>query len=287
MKAFTLLLLRLCTGLYLIAWGAVKFVHPERAIEISNRFYGSDFNNPVVQLAFGVVAGVIGIFVILGFLRRFSYSVQAVILGVSAAAVGKALFQPLISDFHVVLLIDAATGFVPSLTLFIASLIPFAFWKYDFVALDLDEIGDVEKRKMKAAQAAPVAAAAATTVVDASEGHAEVASEAVEEAAVEEVQEAPAESAHPEPMVEAHAGPAPAAPEPVVEEAVVEEPVAEMHVAEEPVEETWVVEAHSASDEVAEAHDEETSEHEEHDGKPEAELAGHAAEHREALVAAH
>lgn len=250
MKAVALLALRLCTGLYLIAWGAVKFVHPERAIEISNRFYGSDFNNPVVQLAFGVVAGVIGIFVILGFLRRFSYSVQAVILGVSAAAVGKALFQPLISDFHVVLLIDAATGFVPAFALFIAALLPFAFWKDDLVALDLDEIGDIEKRKMKAAPAAPVAAAA--TGFDASGEHAE--------AAVEEAQDAaPADLA---PAVEAHAEAVPADPEPVVEE-----PVAEAHVVE-----ASAVEAPA---------------HEDQAGEPEAEQAVPAAEHREALAAVH
>ncbi|HEX7775482.1 MAG TPA: hypothetical protein VF449_03030 [Parvibaculum sp.] len=44
MKAATLLVLRLCTGLYLMAWGAVKFVSPDRAIEISDKFYGGRGN---------------------------------------------------------------------------------------------------------------------------------------------------------------------------------------------------------------------------------------------------
>lgn len=264
MKAVTLLALRLCTGLYLLAWGAVKFANPERAIDISDKFYGGQFNNPVAQLALGAVAGVIGIFVILGFLRAFSYAAQAVILGFSAAAVGKSVFQPLVGHFEVTALIDAATVFVPSLAFFAVSLLPFVFWKEDFVALDLDEIGDLEKRN--APEAAPAMAAAASAAEAHAEEHAPheaqheehvAAGEAhADEATVEEAHEAEGEPvhdepAHDEPAAEAHAEAAHAEPEPVAEAPAQEAPSEDMHAAE-----PEVAEAHDDGHEVhGEAHE--------------------------------
>jgi hypothetical protein len=261
MKAVTLLALRLCTGLYLLAWGALKFSSPEQAIEISDRFYGGQFSNPVGQLAFGTVAGVIGIFVILGFLRAFSYSAQTLFLGVGAAAVGTSVFKPLLSNFDAAAFVDAATVFVPCLTMFLISLVPFVFWREDFIALDLDQIGDLERRG--ASKAEPVVAAVPTleAATEEDHGHGEPAFEPEAAPAPEVVEEAAAmEEEHPaaEEAMEDHAEAVEAEPEhaeaeahaEAVEEAAGhhdpahEEPVAEMaEAAEEPV--APEVEAHA------------------------------------------
>jgi hypothetical protein len=297
MKAVTLLALRLCTGLYLVAWGAFKFASPERAVEISDKIYGGQFSNPVGQLALGAAAGVIGIFVILGFLRAFSYSAQAVILGFGAAAVGKAVFQPLIGNFDAVALIDAATVFLPSFTLFLLSLVPFVFWREDFVALDLDQIGDLEKRHGSpkaepAIAAAPTVEALAEDVRSEPEAEPEPEVEAVEVAPVEEeaaveahavevvehaAQDAEAHNAVHD--VEAHAAEAVDAEfhgETAAEEIAAEEPAAEAAAP---------VEAHEPHGEEEPA---EEAVHDDEGGEADPELVAHAAqvaEHHETRVA--
>jgi hypothetical protein len=133
MKAFALFLFRLATAAYLVAWAVVKLVSTERAIEISKTFYFGYFDDPIVQHGLGALAAVLGIFVALGFLRAFAYPVQALVLAVAAAAVGKAVVAPPVDLANG---IEAATLLLPTLGVFFVSLAPLVWWKDDFLSLD-------------------------------------------------------------------------------------------------------------------------------------------------------
>lgn len=183
MKAFALFLLRLATGSYLVAWALVKLVSPERAIGISDKFYLGYFSTPAIQQGLGALAAVFGIFVALGFWRILSYPVQALALGLAAAAVAKGV---IVTPVDLVNGIEAATLLLPTLAVFLLSVVPLVWWKDDFLTLDrfIDwRLADLSRESSYgAALAAPVAAAA----VEAESVEAEsVEVEAVEAKAVE------------------------------------------------------------------------------------------------------
>ncbi len=204
MKALTSLLFRLATGLYLLAWSVVKLQSTERAVEISDKLYLGQLNAPVVQHALGALGGVLAIFVVLGFLGRFSYSVQALALAVGAAALVRTTAVP--ADLAAG--IDAATVLLPYAALVLAALAPLVWKKDDVVSLD-SLLAWVEGRLAKderAGIAAPAVAVAAVTAAHEEAPAAEAHAPATEEvhAAAPAEEPAPSEAAHAE---EAQDGP--------------------------------------------------------------------------------
>lgn len=203
MKAVALFLLRIVTGLYLLAWSAVKLTNTAQSIEISGKLYFGLLDNPVLQHALGALGGVLGLFVILGFLRSFSYLVQALVLALGVGALAKTFAAPA----DVASGVEAAIALTPYLALFVAGLVPLLAKADDILSLD-SFLAWAERRLARDEMAVPAVTAATAA-----------AAIAVEETALA----------------------APADEEPAYEEPVAEEPAAHEAAIEEPVEE--IVEA--------------------------------------------
>ncbi|MBA4163252.1 MAG: hypothetical protein C0510_01255 [Erythrobacter sp.] len=134
MKAQSLLLLRIGTGLLLVIWGAIRLASPETGTGVSMKYYSGFAAAEVVQLAWGGILLVVGVLTVLGLFRRFVYPAQAVILVSGAFSIWKYLLDPL-----GLWLLDRETSqvlFFPSLAVAAATLVLIAFREDDRLAID-------------------------------------------------------------------------------------------------------------------------------------------------------
>ena len=239
MKAFVLFFVRLVTGLTLVAYSASKVLDTPAAIDVSDKLYMGYASTPVAQHGLAALGAVLGIFVILGFLRGFSYGVQFVVFLAGAAA---------LTRVSVVLPLDLESGvasaivLLPSFALIALSLVLLEWLDDDFFALDRF----IDWRKSDLAQDAVHAAALKAPVAAAT------------------VHEAQAEPAHEEPAHDDHGHDAHAhAEEAVHEEPAHEEPAHEDHGHAEAAHEPHGEEPHAAHAEAS--HDDHGHEEPAHD----------------------
>lgn len=139
MKAISLLLLRISTGLLLIIWGHLRTQNPKSGIGLSEKYYNGLLNQEGLQAILGYAEIALGAFIILGLLRIIVYPVQALVLGAGAFFIWKHILNPIVSPFGVQLFEEGQRGnllFFPSLTVFFATLILLAFREYDAIAVD-------------------------------------------------------------------------------------------------------------------------------------------------------
>lgn len=132
MKAITLLLTRISTGLLLILWGAIKLGAPEKAKGVSDKFYEGLVSGETVIFAMGASQVLIGLLVCLGLFRKYTYPAQAIILGVGLLVIWQYILDPLglyLADGPIPL-------FFPSTTVFFATLVMLAFKADDSLSLD-------------------------------------------------------------------------------------------------------------------------------------------------------
>ncbi len=134
MKAYSLLFLRVSTGLLLVLWGVVRLAAPDQGAGVSEKYYAGVGAAGGIQLGWGTALVVIGLLCILGLFRRYSYPAQAVVLVTGAVSIWKYLLDP----FGVWLLTPATSQilFFPSLALAAATLVLIAFRADDRIALD-------------------------------------------------------------------------------------------------------------------------------------------------------
>jgi len=132
MKAITLLLLRLSTGVYLILWGLMKLRAKDMAVGVSEKYYNGLLSADIVNYAVGGLEVLVGVLVVLGLMRSIAYAGQVVFYLIGAAAIIKNLIDP----FGLYLAESAKLTFFPSWTLLFASLIIIAFKEYDEYSLD-------------------------------------------------------------------------------------------------------------------------------------------------------
>jgi len=134
MKALTLLLLRISTGLLLVMWGFIKVGAPARAIGVSDKYYSGLISAEGIQTGLGGAEIVLGVLVCLGLLRKIVYPVQAIVLFLGVAFIWNHIADPL----GLYLFAEGGNNplFFPSLCVFFASLIPLAFKDYDSLSLD-------------------------------------------------------------------------------------------------------------------------------------------------------
>jgi len=132
MKALTLLLLRLSTGIYLILWGLVKLVAQSTAVAVSDKYYFGLLNADLVNYGIGGIEILTGVLVILGLFRGISYAVQAVFYLIGLLAIAPYIIDP----FGAYLVEQAKLTFFPSTTLLFASLIVIAFKEFDTMSVD-------------------------------------------------------------------------------------------------------------------------------------------------------
>lgn len=132
MKALTLLLLRLSTGIYLILWGLIKLQAKDMAVGVSDKYYGGVLSSDLLNYGVGVVEVVVGLLVVLGLMRSIAYAGQVVFYFIGAAAIIANLIDP----FGLFLAAGPKLTFFPSWTLLFASLIIIAFKEYDTYSID-------------------------------------------------------------------------------------------------------------------------------------------------------
>ena len=136
MKALTLFLLRLSTGMLMVWWGLGRAVFNKNlGTSLSDRYYGGILNGQDIQVALGWAEVALGVVVILGFMRTISYSLQVLVLGGGALFIWKHLADP----FGRYLFADGERAnllFFPSTTVAFATLVLLAFKEYDTLSLD-------------------------------------------------------------------------------------------------------------------------------------------------------
>ncbi len=135
MKAASLLFLRISTGVLIILWGLVKLRAPEKAVHISDKYYGGTFSYEMLQMPWGLFQVAVGVLVILGLFRRYVYPLQALILCLGALVIWKYLLDPF--GMYLLTQEDAQPLFFPSLCLAAATLVIWAFRDEDRLSLDV------------------------------------------------------------------------------------------------------------------------------------------------------
>jgi len=134
MKAISLLLLRISTGLLLLIWGIVRLGAPEVGAHVSNKYYGGLGQAATIQMIWGVALVIVGLLCIVGLWRRYSYPAQAVILVVGALSIWKYLLDPL--GLYLLTRETSQILFFPSLGMAAATLVLLAFRDEDRLSLD-------------------------------------------------------------------------------------------------------------------------------------------------------
>ncbi|PHS35744.1 MAG: hypothetical protein COA91_12880 [Robiginitomaculum sp.] len=135
MKSFTLLLLRLSTGLLLVIWGLVKINAADTAIGISDKYYGGILSAEALQMPLGIAQVILGLLVCVGLLRKFVLPVQAVVLGLGLAAIWQYIADPM--GLYILDEKSRNVLFFPSLSVFAATLAQLAFKQDDTWSLDV------------------------------------------------------------------------------------------------------------------------------------------------------
>lgn len=134
MKAYSLLFLRISTGLLLVVWGIVRVAKPDVGAHVSDKYYSGLGAAHAIQQVWGAILLLIGALVILGLWRRYSYAAQAIVLVTGALSIWKYLLDPL-----GLWLLDRASSqilFFPSLGMAAATLVLLAFREEDRLSLD-------------------------------------------------------------------------------------------------------------------------------------------------------
>lgn len=132
MKAWTLAGLRVTLGWLMLLWGIDKITNVEHAIRVSEAFYGGLLSGPTLWQALGVAQVALGLLIVVGLFRRFTYPVLLAITGVTLLAVWKSILDPfgfVVEGGNIL--------FFPSSTIFLAGLAVMAFREEDALSLDV------------------------------------------------------------------------------------------------------------------------------------------------------
>ena len=131
-RDFSILMLRVSIGLLLVFWGLDKLVNTEHAVAVSDKFYLGLFSQAMLLKIFGVVETIIGVIIVLGIWRKYTYPLMILMNTVSAIGVWKSIIDPwgwYLQGTNVL--------FYPSLIILAGSLVLLAFMEFDNVALDV------------------------------------------------------------------------------------------------------------------------------------------------------
>jgi uncharacterized membrane protein YphA (DoxX/SURF4 family) len=134
LKPWSLLLLRIGTGLLLMLWGSLRLIAPQAGPGLANKYYSGLLNIEAAQLAFGAIEVGIGALVILGLFRRVVYPLQALILVPGTLLLWRYLLDPL--GLYLMSKEDSQILFFPSITVAAACLVLLAFRDEDWISID-------------------------------------------------------------------------------------------------------------------------------------------------------
>jgi uncharacterized membrane protein YphA (DoxX/SURF4 family) len=136
MKAWSLFLLRITTGWLLVLWGLDKLVNVDHSVRVADAFYFGIGSQTLVLSIFGVLEVLLGVMVVIGFMRRVAYPVSVLVLGMTAIGVWKSILDPwgwFMEGTQVL--------FYPSAIVFAAALVLWGFVDDDALSLDAKRAG--------------------------------------------------------------------------------------------------------------------------------------------------
>ena len=131
MKAISLLLLRLSTGIYLVLWGIRKF-DAEGAARMSDNYYGGLVSDATLNIGIGSAQVLLGLIVVLGLFRAYAYLGQLAWYAIGVLPIIAFLLDPL----ALYLVEQGRLTWFPSWTLLFASLVLVVFKESDTITLD-------------------------------------------------------------------------------------------------------------------------------------------------------
>jgi len=131
MKAKVLLLLRISIGWLLVLWGIDKIVHVEHAAAVFEHFYLGAVSAALILNILGAAEVLIGLGVVVGWMRRWTYPVTILLTAVSLLSVWKSILDPWGWKFD-----GTNILLYPSLIIFAGALVLWAFRDDDPFALD-------------------------------------------------------------------------------------------------------------------------------------------------------
>lgn len=131
MRAGSLLFLRVSLGVLMLLWGVDKLVNVDHGLQVSKHFYFGLFDSSALLQAFGIVQILLGLAVVLGFMRRYTLPALLLVTGTTLIGVWRSVVDPwgwVLEGSNVL--------FYPSLIIFAAALVLFAFQPDDTLSLD-------------------------------------------------------------------------------------------------------------------------------------------------------
>ena len=134
LQPWSLLLLRVGTGLLLVLWGALRVISPDTGPGLADKYYSGLLGIQALQIAYGIAEIVIGALVVLGLFRRLAYPLQALILVPGALMLWRYLLDPL--GAWLMSREDSQILFFPSIVVAAATLVLIAFRDFDRLSLD-------------------------------------------------------------------------------------------------------------------------------------------------------
>jgi uncharacterized membrane protein YphA (DoxX/SURF4 family) len=134
LQPWSLLLLRVGTGLLLVLWGALRVISPEAGPGLADKYYSGLLGIQALQIAYGIAEIAIGALVVLGLFRRLAYPLQALILVPGALMLWRYLLDPL--GAWLMSREDSQILFFPSIVVAAATLVLIAFRDFDRLSLD-------------------------------------------------------------------------------------------------------------------------------------------------------
>ena len=94
MQPFALLALRVTTGFLIVWWGLDKLVNVGHAVAVSERFYLGVVSSEGALQAFGVAQTLLGVLIVAGLFRRWTYPALLAITGATALGVWRSIVDP-------------------------------------------------------------------------------------------------------------------------------------------------------------------------------------------------
>lgn len=94
MKTFSLLLLRISLGWLMVVWGVDKLTNPDHGQAVAESFYLGIGSGATFLTLAGSVQVSLGLLVVVGWLRRFTWPVLALVNGITLLAVWKSVVDP-------------------------------------------------------------------------------------------------------------------------------------------------------------------------------------------------
>lgn len=94
MKSLSLLLLRVSLGWLMVVWGLDKLTDPEHGRRVADSFYLGLGSGGAFLTVAGIFQVALGLLVVLGWLRRWTWPTLALVNGLTLLAVWKSVVDP-------------------------------------------------------------------------------------------------------------------------------------------------------------------------------------------------